>query len=72
MEREWLTYAQAGELLGLSRSTVIRLVNAGALPVTYTSPRRPKILRADVEAYLERKRIVKTPDSNEAKNEPKV
>jgi excisionase family DNA binding protein len=69
MESEYLSYAQAGALMSVGRSTVIRLVNAGQLPVVYVSPRRPRILKSDLDAYLERQRRVITP---EADDEPKV
>jgi len=66
METEYLNYRQVAERLGVGRSTMIRLVQAGALPVVYVSPRRPKILRADLDAYLERQRRVIAPDADDA------
>jgi predicted DNA-binding transcriptional regulator AlpA len=48
---KWLSKPQAGEILGVGRSTVARLMADGTLPYMYVSESmRHRLLRADVEA----------------------
>ncbi len=48
---ELLDYAAVSTLLGVSLSTLRRLIADKVLPVVYTSPRRPRIRIEDVAAY---------------------
>jgi len=51
-----LTTSQAADMLGVSRQTLIRLLEDGVLP--YEQPRRHRLLRlTDVLAYKERRRV---------------
>ena len=45
-------YAEAGRLLGVSLSSVKRLVRDGALPVVHIGGRVPRVRVADLDAYL--------------------
>lgn len=48
-----VTTQQAAELLGLSRPTVVRLIDAGELPAHVPGTERRKLRLADVLAYRE-------------------
>jgi len=51
-----LTTSQAADMLGISRQTLIRLLEDGVLP--YEQPRRHRLLRlSDVMAYRERRHV---------------
>jgi len=51
-----LTTSQAADMLGISRQTLIRLLEAGKLP--YEQPSRHRLLRlSDVLAYRERRHV---------------
>jgi len=51
-----LTTSQAADILGISRPTLIRLLDDGALP--FEQPRRHRLLRlGDVLAYKERRHV---------------
>ena len=60
------SYADAAELLGVSPDTVRRLVKRGEetegqdglYPVTWISPKHPRIARSVLVAYLERATVV--------------
>lgn len=52
-ESEWLSVAQAGRRLGVSRLTLLRLIDAGDLPA-YRIGRRIRLRTADVEAFRRR------------------
>jgi excisionase family DNA binding protein len=47
-----LTVVQAGELTGLSRSSIYGLVRAGRLPIVHPVGRSARIPRAAVEAFV--------------------
>jgi excisionase family DNA binding protein len=47
---EWLSVAQAGRRLDVSRITLLRLIDAGELPA-YRIGRRIRLRVSDVEAY---------------------
>lgn len=51
-----LTLPAAAERLCLSRRTLGRLIDSGAIPVIHLSPRRYAIQSADVDAYIQRSR----------------
>ena len=46
-----MTYKEAAHLLGLSRSSIYRLIEREALTVVRPLPGTPRIRRADLEAY---------------------
>jgi len=46
-----LTYREAARMLGLSRSSIYRLIEREALTVVRPLPGTPRIRRADLEAY---------------------
>ena len=52
-EREWLTYAEAGEMVGLSRGTIRKLVSAGELEAARVG-RAVRINRRSLTAYMKR------------------
>ena len=52
-EREWLTYAEAGELVGLSRGTLWKLVSMGEVEVARVG-RAVRINRESLTAYMRR------------------
>jgi excisionase family DNA binding protein len=52
-EREWLTYAEAGEIVGLSRVTLWKLVSAGEVEAARVG-RAVRINRESLSAYMRR------------------
>ena len=52
-EREWLTYAQATEIVGLSRVTLWKLVSAGEVEAARVG-RAVRLNRASLNAYMRR------------------
>ena len=52
-EREWLTYAEAGEMVGLSRVTLWKLVSQGDLEAARVG-RAVRINRQSLTAYMKR------------------
>ena len=53
VQREWLGYAEARQLVGLSRTTLYRLVKTGEVKAARIG-RTVKISRASLEHYMER------------------
>jgi excisionase family DNA binding protein len=51
--REWVTYKQAEELSGLSRTTLWKLLSAGEIKVARIG-RAVRINRRSIDDYLER------------------
>ncbi len=49
--REWLTYKQAEQLVGLSRTTLWKLINAGEIEHRKVG-RAVRINRASLDAYM--------------------
>jgi excisionase family DNA binding protein len=49
--REWLTYREAEQLVGLSRTTLWKLVSAGEIEYRRVG-RAVRINRANLEAYM--------------------
>ena len=56
---EWLTYRQAGELVGLSRTTLWQLVSAGEVQVSRIG-KAVRIDRRSLENYMRRHSVVET------------
>ncbi len=54
-DKEYLSFAQAGKLLGLSRQAVYNMVKAGNLKASKISSRLSFIKRTDIDAMLENK-----------------
>jgi excisionase family DNA binding protein len=52
-EREWLTYAQAGQMVGLSRVTLWKLVSAGEVEAARVG-RAVRINRESLTTYMKR------------------
>ncbi len=52
MPGEWLTTGQAAELLGVSRSTVVRYIEAGTLEARRLPGGHWRIRRSDAEKLL--------------------
>jgi excisionase family DNA binding protein len=52
-EREWLTYAEAGEIVGLSRVTLWKLVSAGEIEAAKVG-RAVRLSRQSLTAYMRR------------------
>ena len=52
-EREWLTYAEAGQVVGLSRVTLWKLVSAGEVEAARIG-RAVRIDRESLTAYMKR------------------
>jgi excisionase family DNA binding protein len=50
-EREWLTYAEAGQMVGLSRVTLWKLVSAGEVEAARVG-RAVRINRESLTAYM--------------------
>ena len=55
MTREWLSYKEAEQLVGLSRSTLWRLVRDGELTVRKVG-RAARISRESLDAYMRHSR----------------
>jgi excisionase family DNA binding protein len=49
--REWVTYRQAEEIAGLSRTTLRKLVDQGDIKITRVG-RAVRINRASLDAYM--------------------
>ncbi|HLG69771.1 MAG TPA: helix-turn-helix domain-containing protein [Chloroflexota bacterium] len=49
------TIPEAGELLGLCRASVYKLIASGELSTVNLSERAPRILRQELEEFLQRK-----------------
>lgn len=56
---EWLTYRQAGELVGLSRTTLWQLVSAGEVQASRIG-KAVRIDRRSLENYMRRHSVVET------------
>jgi excisionase family DNA binding protein len=52
-EREWLTYAEAGQIVGLSRVTLWKLVSAGEVEAAKVG-RAVRINRQSLSTYMRR------------------
>jgi excisionase family DNA binding protein len=52
IRREWMTYKQAGELSGLSRTTLWRLLSTGEVRAAKVG-KAVRISRPSLEEYLE-------------------
>ena len=61
-EREWLTYAEAGEMVGLSRVTLWKLVSAGEVEAARVG-RAVRINRESLNAYMRRSAEIPTTES---------
>jgi excisionase family DNA binding protein len=57
MEHEWFTTMEAAEVLGVSRPTVQRLIEAGELRVRQRGLSRWEVLAVDVRDRLEPVRV---------------
>lgn len=53
---DWFDTATAARLLGVTRRTVWRFIDAGELPATRKG-KNIKVHRADIDAYLEANRV---------------
>ncbi len=53
LEREWLTYAEAGRMVGLSRVTLWKLISAGEVEAARVG-RATRISRESLTAYMKR------------------
>lgn len=51
LRREWLTYAEAGEIVGLSRVTLWKLIGAKAIKARRVG-RAVRISRDSLDAYM--------------------
>ncbi len=51
LRREWLTYAEAGEIVGLSRVTLWKLIGAKAIKARRVG-RAVRISRNSLDAYM--------------------
>jgi excisionase family DNA binding protein len=61
-EREWLTYAEAGAMVGLSRVTLWKLVSAGEVEAARVG-RAVRINRESLDAYMRRSAEISTTES---------
>ena len=61
-EREWLTYAEAGKMVGLSRVTLWKLVSAGEVEVARVG-RAVRINRESLNAFMRRSAEIPTTES---------
>lgn len=55
LSRPLLTIEQAADFLNVSPDTIRRLLVKGELASVYVSARRVRILRAELDAYIERR-----------------
>ena len=55
-EREWLTYAEAGQMVGLSRVTLWKLVSTGEIEAARVG-RAVRISRESLRAYMKRSAV---------------
>ena len=61
-EREWLTYAEAGEMVGLSLVTIWKLVSQGEVEAARVG-RAVRINRESLDAYMRRSAEISTTES---------
>ncbi len=61
--REWVTYRQAEEIAGLSRTTLRKLVDEGEIKIRRVG-RAVRINRESLDAYMNREPEVSGNDSN--------
>ena len=61
-EREWLTYAEAGQMVGLSRVTLWNLVSAGEVEAARVG-RAVRINRESLTTYMKRSPASPAPSS---------
>jgi excisionase family DNA binding protein len=66
-EREWLTYAEAGQMVGLSRVTLWKLVSAGEVEVARVG-RAVRINRESLTTYMKRSAASPTPAGSSSKH----
>lgn len=52
----YLSISSAAEYLGVARSTVYRLIQAGKLPVYRLTPDAPRLKRSELDLYAMTKR----------------
>jgi len=55
LSKDWYTIAEVGELLNVHRKTVEAWINGGQLKYTRPSPRKTRIWKKDLAAYLARR-----------------
>ena len=60
--REWVTYKQAEELSGLSRTTLWKLIGAGEVEAARVG-RAVRINRESLDAYMRRSAEISTTES---------
>jgi len=65
MERgnELITLLEAAGLLGISKSTLWRIIRGGELPVVKIAERSTRIKRSDLDAYVMRRYETKKPQN---------
>lgn len=57
MDTELVTIREAARYLGVSRVSVYRLIQAGALTVYRPLPDAPRLRRSELDAYIEAVRV---------------
>ncbi len=69
MSKKLLSYPEAADRCGLSRTHISRMVAAGTFPVPVeTAPRRVAFVEAEVEAWIEARIAERdTPEAQEAR-----
>jgi excisionase family DNA binding protein len=55
----YLSVIQAGEYLGISKSSVYRLIESGAIPYTNVGKRNLRLRIEDLDKYLHKRKVVK-------------
>lgn len=55
----YLSVIQAGEYLGISKSSVYRLIESGAIPYTSVGKRNLRLKIEDLDKYLHKRKVVK-------------